>query len=89
MVAEGHHEEEVETQDDEEAQGAVDESGEDEVVDDKEEEEDEDDAVNELITSGQKKLKASVKQVIICIVSSRYGRFICAQVGNKLKLCYL
>ena len=90
VTAEVHHEEEVETQNEEEPEGAV--GGQNVKEEDKEDEEDEegddDDAVDELITSGQIKLTASVKRVIG--VSWQAGNVdLSHQVGNKVKLCFL
>ena len=69
VTAEVHHEEEVETQNEEETEGTVggenvEEEDEDNEEDEEDEEEDKDDALDELIASGQIKLKASIKWVI-------------------------
>ena len=66
VIADVHHEVEVETQDNGDTEGAVggENIEEEDQNDEEDEEEDDDDAVDELITSGQIKLKASVKRVI-------------------------
>ena len=74
VTAEVHHEEEVETQNEEEPEGAV--GGENvEEEDEEDEEEDDDDAVDELITSGQIKLTASIKWVISSTFSEECDQF--------------
>ena len=60
-----HHEVEVETQDEGDTEGAVGgENVEEDQDNEEDEEEDDDDTMDNLIASGQIKLKASVKQVI-------------------------
>ena len=67
VVPEVHHEEEVESQEEEGAVGGqeLEDDKEDNGEDEDDKDEDEDDAVDELIASGQIKLKASCKWVMV------------------------